>query len=476
MKSIFDRLVLPRAITAAGIDEAILQSVEKVLRDNLSRHGYTKRAVAVRDLRDLPLAHLMDQRVRLPRLCITDCSDDDAMLPAVERRLEHMIEASGHPGARDVTADALRVTPSLDAKRLLAVRARSAKFIDLCIQGRLGSAWRMVPDVGLPGLSRSVALDVVATMLIYHSAFQLQLLTARSWWIDHLPFRQSHGPGPYNDTQVLGDAANIFDALAKISDHVSGDAKRYPRRDLVMDQKPLAEELQKSIGKTDDELLGPLRAFFADHDAELKLAAKEFEKLRKQMKGDSLHKVFLGVTDGQALVFAATRLIQLRDAAPSMVMADESEPLARPKSTWLIHRPGREDESVAKLLFVYRAILLRDEQASQLTDRRGQLINLAKAWEAAKSGGTLPGQDLIDRTRALFKKSEFQRDPLRTHAGTRFRQAQRFDILPEFLLQRAAKVGTPPLKEELLEMAKKRHAKEQSHRPSPAYRAPKRIP
>lgn len=475
MKSIFDRIVLPQAITDAGIDDAILQSMEKVLRDNLSRRAFARKAVAVPDLRDLPLAHLMDQRVRLPRLRLSEGCDDEVARQEIERRLEHMIEASGHPGARTLVADALRVTPSLDAKLISASRAKAPGFFHLCVQGRLGSAWRIVPEAGWPGFSSSAALDVVATMLIYHAAFQLQLLTARSWWIDHLPFRQSPGPGPYNDTQAFGDAANALEAIGKISRYVSGDAKRHPRRDLVMDQKHLAEEGRRATGKTDGDLLAPLRAFFAEHDTELKRLAVKFEKLRKQSKGDSLHKVFLGVSDGQALVFAATRLIQLRDAAQAMIKFDESEPLARSTSPWLAARPGREDEGVAKLVHVYRAILLRDEQASRLTDDRGYMVDLAKSW-AAYNKGALQGQDLIDRTRARFKDPQFSRAPMRSGASTRFQKAQRFDILPEFFLQRAAKVGTPPLREELLEMRKKAHAKEQSHRPSPAYRAPKRAP
>lgn len=150
--------------------------------------------------------HLMDHRVRPPH-GLAGGADGVAPPVAIAQVLGHMLEAGDHPGARAMIAEALGLDPKRDADRLVEARAADRAFFDRCMRGRLGSAIRIIPAEGWDGFTRPDALGVVAMLLVYYSCMTVQLMAARSRWIDHLPFQPGGGGKLYNRNNAARDLA-----------------------------------------------------------------------------------------------------------------------------------------------------------------------------------------------------------------------------------------------------------------------------
>lgn len=370
---IYHALSVPGVLTGAGIDDALLRSSNRILLAGMSRFDFADCAYHGADLRALPIGHLLDHRIRgtlLPPIADTPNrtiaeAEWSAAAPAIEEWLGHMLGAGDQLGARALVADALKLDPRRDASQLVALGLTDRALFRHCIRGCLASAIRRTESLNLAQTERAHALALIARLLVYFASFSLQIIAARAWWIDHLPFRDDDGPGPYREAALWRDSRSIAETINHIGAYIAGKRPRYPNRGPVTTLKPQARRWRDAYALTDDELRDMLIRFYAGIAPVVRNLRKVATHMHRKtaLANRTVHKALFGVTSGEALAFAATRLVQLRDCRDDLV----AQAAAGGATTFAVQAaelPRRDDPDVATILYVLRITLLQDPAAS----------------------------------------------------------------------------------------------------------------
>ena len=473
LRNISDQIEPPTdVVTEHSMKKAAEENSDRLLRHSMSRFAYGRAVAAAVQLHELPPLHLMDHRVRLPRWLGGRAADPDKMRSHLVHRLERMLVANPHAGGRELVKVASRCDPAADADRLLLARSTSPDFVDLVLCGRLGSAMELISQLGSTVFGEEGARTIVAQMLVYHAALQAQLIAARGRVIDRLLLRLSSSPSAYTEKEACKHLSEVLAAIGKIIEKTSGETSQPPQRQLVKDLIPRAAELRMKIEADDVELTEQAMTYFASRREELQRLQESLERINKKATVQSLHKALFGVTSVEALIFAATRFVQLRNLASKFVEApvDTLNAYIPIENDQL---PTIDDKDVARLVFVYRALILRDDAAPDIVDDGGRDIDLAAAWRA-NSSGNLPGGNTIKKRSRFLNSPDCKREFLVQPIGKRLAGGQRIDILPEFLLQLYPGVGGVLPGSTALVRAKKKREQDRAHRPANAWKAPKR--
>lgn len=477
MRHIGDQIILSRDLTEVSVKEATDDNIDRLLRKGMSRFAYARAAIATTSPQDLPPLHLMDHRLRLPRLELrrsdggTTADDIEAQ---IRDRLLRMLLLSAHPGGRELVAEALILDPEADARNLRLAFAISPRFVNLVLRGRLGSALELIPDVEWGSFGETQATGVVHRALVYHMAFQTQLLAARGHCINRLLFRLVPGTKAYTEAEACKHLWEVLCAIEKIIEKVTGETKQPPQRGLVKDRREAAEERRAGMELPDEELVAQAVTFFSKRRDELKRLRESIGKIKDTATVQTLHKALFGVTSIEALLFASTRLVQLRQVAPHL-MTLQPDNLSNfiPVSTRKLPTIG--DDDVARLVFVYRSLILRDDAAPQIVDDHGKNIDLAATWRS-NADGNLHASNTTKKRGKYWNSPACKRARLTLPRVSRLADGQRIDVLPDFLLQRFARVtGVLPGAALLAQVTRKRE-QEQNQRPPNIWRAPKRSP
>ena len=470
---IADRIISPSEITEPSVRNAIDDNVDRLLMHGQDRFGFARLAMSIADLRDLPPLHLMDHRLRLPRLTLMQDSakGSDALEEQIVNRLNRMLLASSHPGGRELVRQALGCEPVSDSHRIHQALPISPRFVSHVLRGRLGSAIALVPQVKWGAFGEERAFKIVQMMLTYHGAFQTQLLAARGHIIDRLLFRLFPSPRAYTEAEACKQLIYVLETIEKIIEKTTGEASQPPQRELVTDREGHVQKLRDHMRLSNDELLDQMVAFFTNNRHSLNELRRRLKDIQKKATVNSLHKSFFGLTSVETLQFASARLIQMRNLAEEIV-----------RSVYALNRfipvdpaglPIIEDQEVAQISFIYRALILRDERATQLVDDHAQEIDLAAAWRELSNDKT-PGANTMKKRSQYLKSNACERDPLRRIAAYRLIAGQRIDVLPDFLLQRFAGAGGVLPGASPLVRAKRKREQDQSHRPANIWRVSER--
>jgi hypothetical protein len=312
--------------------------------------------------------------------------------------------------------------------------------------------------------------SLIARLLVYHCAHQVQMIAARGSVIDRFPIRLKVSEREQMLSGLYSDAHNLIDALELIAKKVAGETKQWPQRGFVKDLKPKSKEISAGLPFSEQDLLVILQAAFASQRTALKKVRTFFDVLRNQ-SADSLHKEIFGMTSHETLIFAVTRLVQLKNNASKIVRKGV---LVRPRmipftATTL---PRVEDAAVSKAFLVYRSLLLRDDYAEEIFEDNGEPINLGHLWSDFQAKGEDYGVGPFSEIRACFQF--LNREQLSLPMADRFEIGQQVDVLPDFLLQqwaRKRRVGGVLHARLALDMGRNAHAQKQSHRPPNVRRA-----
>ena len=469
MSAFFSRIDVGSDFSEEGVSKAIDSNIDTILRKNMSRFQYAHATLAFDIPQRLPLQHLMDHRVRLPRLHVGAEAADQVQIDSVVDRLNRMLCVRAHPGARELLADALDLDPVQDAKDLVRIMKISPTSFHLLIRGRLGKAIKVSIGRTTARETRELMQSLIARLLVYHCAHQVQMIAARGNVIDRFPIRLTISEREQMLSGLYADAHKLLTALELISKKVMGESKQWPQRDFVKDLKPKAEEIVAGLTFSEDELLVILQGACASRRSALKQALTFFDFLRNQ-PADSLHKAIFGMTSFETLIFAVTRLVQLKDNASKIVGKGV---LVRPRMIPFspVNLPRVNDAAVSKAFLVYRSILLRDDKAEEIfNDTRP--INLQDIWSNWQAKGDDYGVGGFSEIRPCFHF--LNREQLSLPMAERLEIGQKVDVLPEFLLQQWApkrRVGGVPHARLALEMGRNAHAQKQSHRPPNVRRA-----
>ena len=470
MSAFFSKIDVGSDFSEEGIRKAIDSNIDTILRKNMSRFQYAHATLAFDIPQRLPLQHLMDHRVRLPRLHVGAEAADQVQIDSVVDRLNRMLCVRAHPGARELLADALDLDPVQDAKDLVRIMKISPTSFHLLIRGRLGKAIKVSRGRTTARDTRELMQSLIARLLVYHCAHQVQMIAARGSVIDRFPIRLKVSEREQMLSGLYSDAHNLLDALELISKKVMGESRQWPQREFVKDLKPKAEVIAEGLTFSEEELLAILQGACASRRTALTQARTFFDVLRNR-SADSLHKEAFGMTSFETLIFAVTRLVQLKNNASKIVGKGV---LARSRMIPFLpaNLPRVDDAAVSKAFLVYRSILLRDDYAEEIFEDNGEPVNLEDFWSNFRANGEDYGVDAFSAVRACFHF--LNREQLSLPMADRLEIGQQVDVLPDFLLQKWAqkrRVGGVLHARLALEMGRNAHAQKQSHRPPNVRRA-----
>lgn len=462
----------PTDFTEQAMETAVSENIDSVLFHEMSRFAYARAAVSSVELPKLPPLHLMDHRLRLPRLEIAENDTAEQIRQRFRQRLSRMLVASQHPGGRELVQDALRSNLEGDSLRLVEASRVSPAFVDFVLRGRLGSARELIPRVAWGQIGEDGARAIVRQMLAYHGAFQVQLIAAKGQCVDRLPLRLVRSPKGYSEAEACNHLCDVLEAIEKIVEKLSGEVTQPPQRAIIADRKLYAAEHRTKMQLPDDQIVAQAATYFSKRRDVLQELLRRLREIKKKATGQSLHKALFGVTSVEALIFACTRLIQLQRCSEVMVRSP-TDALNKYIPVDTHDLPTIDNPDVAKLLFAYRALILQDDAKPRVTGDDGRNIDLAVAWKESASI-ELPGFNTIKK-RSRYLKTAGERQFLSLPIGKRMCGAQRIDVLPEFLLQRFPGVGGVLPGSSPLVRVKKKREQEQRTRPPNVRRASKRA-
>jgi hypothetical protein len=477
----FDDLVRPLRFDLPGVDEAVLRSHHRLLTGGMSRFDFVDVAFQAENMRSLPLAHLIDHRVRgplvppLPVVSGRTMTAEEWMRSAadLEQWFGHMLEASDRRGARPLVSTSLQLEPRADAVLLARLGGVDRAFYRACVRGRLGTAINRANGPRMAA-ERTTALLLVARLLVYFCCFSVQLVAARAWWIDHLPFRQDGGSGPYREAALLKDLLDLASSINQIGAYMAGKRPRYPSRALVVARRPLAAVWRKETEAADDEMRGDLNVFFDEIRSLVRRVRKAVTRAKAvaDVDNQTVHKLVYGVTSGEALSFAVDRLIQLRRDAEEIVQQRAEGREWKPLPVDPRKFPAVDDRNAATLLYVRRIVTLDDRAAAPGADAvlrdmsTDPGASLAAVVDACLAAGDLPGTALRKEARKLLRGSAPSLSSTRSDA---FALRRHYDVCPDFWLQIGKVEPLPPVfhkgRNDLLERKRQRDEEDRRRRP-----------
>ena len=462
MSRIFQKIEVGQDFTEEGIQDAIERNFQSIMRSDMSRFAYARATLRFDSVRDLPFAHVMDHRVRLPRLEITSVANDCDLTHVVLDRLNRMLCVSSHPGGRELVAKALRLNPDRDADALVEIFKGSHRLFDLLLRGQMGSAIALAKQLNFPGLGADGFQRLAANLLCYHCAHQVQLVTVRSNALDQFAYKIEATQREFTVGGAYKNVCQILKLIEASTRRVLDETRQSSQNAIVLELEDRAEDLRAHIPLSDADLLSKLQSFFQDQRSQLNQHRAAVEPFR-EMKS-SLHKSIFGLTAFQTLVFSTSRLVQINLRASKIIDAEINN---RSNTFDFVYKelPARTSKAVSKLAFCYRCTILRDKGLINSIPDRG-LGDIATEW-TNRSDGNVYAYDAIVKARKKFRG--IQRNALSFPVSGQLDNYQSIDILPEFILQERVD-GVPP-GQKLLDSAKKAHAQKQSHRPPNVRRA-----
>lgn len=463
MSAIFQKIEVGQDFTDEGISEAIDRNFQTILRSDMSRFAYARATLRFDSVRELPFAHVMNHRVRLPRLLFDFDANDDAITDVVMERLRRMLCVSSHLGASELVANALRLEPARDAHALVQIQRDSRRLFDLMLRGRIGSAIALAKKLNFPGVGAEGFRDLAANLLCYHTSHQVQMIIARANALDQFAYKLEATQREYTTGGACKNVSDILALIEAATRSVVNETNQPSQNLVIKNLEPRAEEIRAKIRQTDDELLSEIGVFLQDNRHLLNRLREDVQPQCGKLKS-SLHKTVFGLTAFETLIFAASRLVQLNLNASRVIEAEISGRSNRFNFTGK-DLPPRENKAVSKVVFSFRSTILRDKTFIDSIPDRG-LGDLTTEW-TNRSDGDFYAYEAIKKTRKLFRG--IKRDVLSFPVSGQLDAHQRVDILPEFLLQE--RVDAVPPGKKLLTSAKKAHDQNQSHRPHNVRRA-----
>lgn len=473
MPAVVDQIVVPERITECSMERAIAANVDRLLRHGMSRHAFQRELTSASDLNALPILHLLDQRVWLPLPNLsggTSAEDIDANMRKLRDHLGRMLSINPHPGSRELIGEALRCDPERDSSMIAQAYAMAPSFVRAALRGRLGLAERM--QLLSSGDAFEQGTVILSQLLKYHCSLQLQLMTVRGRAIDRLLLRLSPSPSALTEAQVCKELHQVLNAIGQVLRKLNRETRQPPQITVVVERRAAAERAQASMSGTDDEIVADIVAFFRKRRDELSKLTDTLAVLKERATVESLHKSLFGLTSVEALIFGATRLIQLRDISSELVCVPSE------LKAWIPiqkkNLPPIDDEDVAKVVWVHRSLILRDVNAPPHISSDGRNLDLKAVWEENDTGN-LPAMNTAKKRAIHLSQPFMKREKMASPFSNRLKDGQRLDLLPEFFLQKAARVPGALPGSDLLQQVRRRREQEHAHRPPNIRRAPKRT-
>ncbi|UZW54830.1 hypothetical protein NUH86_15315 [Sphingobium sp. JS3065] len=436
------------------VDMGILRSLarEFVLSaqtHDMDRQTYLGRLFTEEDLASLPIGHLMDHRIRMPREFALDLKDKDQ--DEITGLLDHMLCVRPHPEARLLLADALKIETSKLASNLIEMREQNHSLFFDVISGHLDEPLEYLANLHLGSTDLSRAQACIADMLVLYSMFEIQVLAARAVVLDAGKFL------PFDHTEMTERA--ILNLMSDIADAY---VYRYRQNHLKVNNLPLIQgrppvlaskfnlnfargvAKSKGISKKDqdgnfgtlsDELyqtFGEIKDIIdrAKNDPEFKRPTKEDIE---NFKSTAASTYFFGISAGTQIAFAALRLINLSKRKRQLTSPNPSH---RELAFWEWLKedlPAKRHNGAKTILFVMRALILEDRQAGTAFDSDGKACHLSSQMNSHDHDGNVAGISLLrDAKRGYPMKSAVNRETVPLDNKLSLAGVHEIDLLPDY--------------------------------------------
>ncbi|ANI78112.1 hypothetical protein [Sphingobium sp. EP60837] len=446
----------PRGFGSGPVDMEMIRALAKdvVLRvqtHGMDRQEYLARLFTEADLASLPIGHLMDHRIRMPRdlaLSLEDKSEDHII-----NVLNHMLCACPHAEGRDLVAKALKIQLPELASNLIKIREKDPLlFVDI-ISGNLEDALNSIAISALAGKHLVHATSCTADLLVLYSMFEMQLIAARAVALDAGKFL------PFGYTDVTERAA--FDL---VSDIVNAYIYRFEQNRRKINELPmlrgqppvLAQRFDESFAQQTASSLGISEV---DHDESFGHISKElydfFLEMKEylvQVKADPSFKAsprhgsdrfkstaastyFFGVSAGIQLAFAAHRLINLSRRKRDLTSINANRREIAFQGWLTADLPAKRQKDATAILFVIRTLILKDDQAGTGFSSNGDALALLKQMKSHEQDGNVAGISLLkDAKRDYPMKSAISRGTVPLADTIGMMGVQELDLLPDYRL------------------------------------------
>lgn len=468
-------LAVERAFTAEGIDADIERNKKVYLFGDLTRDAFAEKVWFVPNIAGLPIGHLADHRMRMTERVMT------VFLRApnhrIERLLWRMLCVAPHTEAGTIIAGALGLNVPAIAQTLIKLRADYPPLFRACVGGYIGDACNLTAARKWPKAEQAAAHCCVSDMLLFHSMLQVQLIAARARSLESWRYGESGIKPPMIASDIIGDMERLIKAYSYYAS--KRDFGRYPRQrpPLLADHRLMVRALRifgasgRSRMDVRDDLVGsaPIMDVAV---AKGQGALDELAQTKKNWFDGELpiglrqhgSTMFEHVEAGIQLAFAVLRLINLRDHRRKLIRPTDSGRRIAFCSWSKVKLPMRNHADSEKILFVIRAVLLRDAMAGQAFDGDGKPTALLPQLQTYHDAGKTAGEDLFKSAKESWPGTDFRNRTIVAGEvdASALEGVQRLDVLPDYLLQLKT-VSSPRIREPA--SRKKRHGSKTVQRP-----------
>lgn len=443
-----------RAFGDGSVDMAVVRSLarEAVLSaqtHDMDRQTYLSRLFIEEDLASLPIGHLMDHRIRMPREFALGLKDKDQ--DEITDLLDHMLCVRPHQEARLLLADALKIETSKLASNLIEMREQNHSLFFDVISGHLDEPLEYLANLHLGSTDLSRAQACIADMLVLYSMFEIQVLAARAVVLDAGKFL------PFDHTEMTERAV-----LNLMSDIADAYVYSYRQNNLKVNNLPLiqgrppilaskfnlnfAKGVVKSKGisekdedgnfwRLSDELyqtFGEIKDIIdrAKNDPEFQRPTKEDIE---NFKSTAASTYFFGISAGTQIAFAALRIMNLSKRKRQLTSPNPSHRELAFREWLKEDLPAKRHNGAKTILFVMRTLILEDRQAGTAFDSDGKACHLSSQMNSHDHDGNVAGISLLrDAKRGYPMKRAVNREAVPLDNKLSLAGVHEIDLLPDY--------------------------------------------
>ncbi|PNP99544.1 hypothetical protein [Sphingobium sp. SA916] len=446
----------PRGFGADPVDMGMILAIVRDVVLRVQTHGMDRKAFLNRlfretDLASLPIGHLMDHRIRMPRDLALSLQDKDE--DYITEILDHMLCVRPHIEGRALVAKALKIEPRDLASNLIKIREQSLSlFVDI-ISGNLDDALTLIASSTLSRKDLAVAKSCTADLLVLYSMFEMQVIAARAVALDAGKFL----PFGYTDMAERASFKLVSDIINAYIYRYEQNTRKINKLTLIRGQPPvLAQRFNEEFAKQTASCLGLSET---DHDDSFGQISKEiyefFVELKKYLvgaesdpsfksspkigidrfKSTAASTYFFGVSIGIQLAFAAHRLVNLSRRKKDLISPDRKQRKIAFGAWLAADLPAKRQDDAKSILFVVRTLILSDDQAGTGFASNGDALDLLPQMKSHDRDGNVAGISLLkDAKESYLMKSAVNRDPAPLEDALGLVGVQELDLLPDYRL------------------------------------------
>lgn len=465
MLSMFQKVELTSPMSIESLQKDMAAHQRRALEGNMTRKEFSCWLLQQSSFQisSFPIEHMMDHRHRLPPI---DAEENNEFTSLVETRLQKMLMLFPVTYGIELLARSLGVNPRQDAAKLVEAFHLDQVFVELLIKGEIGSARDR------PFGKTELGCETGRRMLIYHSAFQAQILTLRARIIDNLPLANTSARNLMT-SQFGRDLNDVLHIVRQNSKKLSGDSKQPSQAKLAKNLRTQADRFTNMSSQSDAQMEVICRNFLKLYQPKILRWLRYTERM-KLRRSSELHKTIFRTTSLQMLMMIISRLIQISSNSKGLYTANDKLLYHFLKFN-LNLLPYKHDRRLIISLFLYRLAILRDPKiCEEFPDPEHWISCTPSAGPDGETGTVADSLDQVQSYVGIKENGEVsggatlaERDNLLSRVAPHRRmilpddevlkKIQRIDLLPEYFVLDSARVGgvTPPTVAQA--MATRRH-------------------